>query len=110
MVAFTVTAQDLINFANYCDQTVQDIQERVIQLNQKVDELCSAPYVGPASSQLMADMSAVGAESMKMSQAMADITANLKHNALVYTDGETQNVTNLQAATSAIGVGNNAAH
>ena len=106
---FTVTAQDLNNFANYCDSQVQEIQQHVMLLQNQVEELCSAAYVGPASTQLQADVVTVGNESAKMGQAMADITANLRHNALVYVDGETQNVSNLQAATAAINVGNSAA-
>jgi uncharacterized protein YukE len=109
MVAFTVTAQDLSNFANYCDQQVQDIQSLVLTLHQQVEELCSAPYVGPASSQLMVDVTEVAAEANKMSTVMADVTMNLRHNAQVYIDGETQNVSNLQAATAGINFGNNAA-
>jgi hypothetical protein len=107
---FTVTPQDLNNFANYADNQVQNIQELVIILQNQVEELCSTAYVGPASAQLLVDISAVGAESAKMNQAMADITANLRRNAHTYGDGETQNVSNLQAATAAVAAGNAAAH
>jgi hypothetical protein len=103
---FTVTAEDLNNFANYADNQAQDIQQNVIILQNQVEELCSAPYAGPSANQLLLDMSAVVTESRAMNVAMADITANLRHNALVYVDGETRNVSNLQAAVAAIAAGN----
>jgi uncharacterized protein YukE len=107
---FTVTAQDLNNFANYCDSQVQEIQQHVMLLQNQVEELCSAPYQGPSSVQLLSDVTTLGNESARMQLVMSDITANLRHNALVYVDGETQNVTNLQAAIAAIAAGNAAAH
>jgi len=36
---FTVTAQDLNNFANYCDSQVQEIQQHVMLLQNQVEEL-----------------------------------------------------------------------
>jgi uncharacterized protein YukE len=106
---FTVTPASLNNFATYCDQQVADIDQAVHQLANQIQELCSAPYVGPASAQLIVDMTAVSNETIKLHTAMHDITANLRHNAVVYGDGETQNITNLQGAEAAVSAGNAAA-
>jgi uncharacterized protein YukE len=105
---FTVTAQDLNNFANYCDGQVEDIQGLVRTLQGQVQEL-ETVYRGPAASQLQVDIISLGSESTRLQSAMSEITANLRHNALVYVDGETQNVSNLQAATAAINAGNSGA-
>jgi uncharacterized protein YukE len=102
---FTVTAQDLNNFANYCDNQVEDIHGLVVTLQGQVEEL-ETVYTGPAATQLQADVTLLGNDSAKMMSAMSDITAKLRNNALVYVDGETQNVSNLQAATAAINAGN----
>jgi WXG100 family type VII secretion target len=109
MVAFTVTPDDLNHFATYCDNQAQDIGMAVRTLSTQVEELCSSPYAGPASNQLLQDMLQVQTETMAMQTQMSDITANLRNNAVVYSNGETQNVSNLQAATAAIAAGN-AAH
>jgi len=108
-VAFTVTAADLMNFATYCKQQSDDIGMAVKSLNTLVEELCSAPYEGPASVQLLNDMVHVGIEALVLSGRMDDIIANLQSNAHIYANGETQNVTNLQAAVAAIAAGNAAA-
>jgi hypothetical protein len=106
MVAFTVTALDLMNFASYCDLQVQDIGNAVKTLSNQVTELCSAPYAGPASVMLLNDMLHVSLETAAMGVQMSDITANLRNNAHIYVNGETQNVSNLQAAIAAIAAGN----
>jgi hypothetical protein len=99
---FTVTPAQLDSFASYCQIQSMDIQLAVTALGTLVSELCSAPYVGPASHMLMIDMEHVSTEAKKLHMTMDTIVANLHHNSKVYGDGETQNVTNLQAATAAI--------
>ena len=103
-----MTPQELNNFASYCEAQVEDIRGAIVALSGQVVDLCSAPYEGPASQMLMADMQAVSGEAEKMHLAMNDIAANLRQNAVTYVNGETQNVTNLQAATAAISAANGA--
>lgn len=105
---FTVTAQDLTNFATYCDNKVDEIHSLVVALQGQVQEL-ETVYTGPAASQLQNDIITLGSESAKLQAAMSDITANLRHNAVIYVDGETQNVSNAQAAAAAINAGNGVA-
>jgi WXG100 family type VII secretion target len=101
MIQFKVTAVQLDNFANYCDQAVQQIQSDVALLHNQIVELL-AVYKGPAANQLQVDMESLRGESLKMQAAMNDIVAVLHSNARTYVNGETQNVTNLRAATAAI--------
>jgi WXG100 family type VII secretion target len=102
MVAFTVTAEQLDKFAAYCNTQVDDIQAAVQQLQQYIMDL-EATYTGPAAAQLQTDITTLGQESAQMKAAMADITRCLASNSHNYTQNETQNVTNLVAATAALG-------
>jgi WXG100 family type VII secretion target len=102
MVAFTVTAEQLDKFAAYCNQQVQDIQQAVIQLQAYIQDL-EATYRGPAALKLQQDIVELGNDSKQMQVAMADITRCLATNSHNYTINEQQNVTNLAAATAALG-------
>jgi WXG100 family type VII secretion target len=102
MVAFTVTADQLDKFANYCNQQVDDIQAAVQQLQGYIQDL-EATYKGPAALTLQQDIIELGNDSSQMHAAMADITRCLAANSHNYTTSETQNVTNLKAAAAALG-------
>jgi WXG100 family type VII secretion target len=102
---FTVTPEELDKFANYCDAQVEDIQSLVISLQGYIQDL-EALYHGPAAQRLQGDIVTLGTDSGKLQVAMSDITRTLRQNALTYANGETRNVTNLQAAVSALHAAN----
>ena len=95
---FMVTAEKLEIFAAYCLAQVDQIQAQVKTLGSEIEQLTGGSYSGPASVQLELDMVDVKLKADALQNAMNDIVATLKSNSNNYTQGETQNLSNLQAA------------
>jgi WXG100 family type VII secretion target len=91
---FTTTPQDLLNAANTCTNTNEQIQAQIQQLQNHIQSLM-ATYQGPAANQLLTVSDQWQTDARNLNMVLYEIAYNLTKNANNYGAHEEQNVSNL---------------
>ena len=99
---FTSTPQDLLNAANFCTNTNQEIQTNVQRVQTYIQGLI-ATYQGPAATQLQATAEQWARDAAAVNAVLNEIAINLQKNAQNYSNNEQANVANLAGVGAQLG-------
>jgi WXG100 family type VII secretion target len=89
-----VTAQELLNAATNCNNTNEQIQTQIQQMQQLIVNL-EAAYTGTAALQLQSVSQQWQVDSQQLNTVLGTISQGLQSNAANYVNNENTNTTNL---------------